>query len=204
MTKLFAVMNLLIVMATVTYAQPSGLHFRPISDPGAVYTIPTAINNSGSIVGLDQDAVGITHGILISRGRLTRVTHSGSQVTDFYGINNNGQVVGLYSGSGGQQAFLYQNGSFTSVGPAEGAYGAFGINDSSQITGFYYSNDGVAHGYICQGTSRTGCQTLDAPGAVLTYAWDINNAGIVTLWAMNADSTWHAFKYDSTSGYEKH
>ena len=67
-----------------------------------------------------------------------------------YGINNSGQIVGE-SGSawGDNHAFLYQNGTMTSLDTLGGAYsGAYGINDIGQIVGFSTTSTGESHAVL--------------------------------------------------------
>ena|SRR3989338_1068555 len=67
-----------------------------------------------------------------------------------YGINNNGQIVGMSStASGYDHAFLYQNGTMTSLDTLGGAYsGAYGINDIGQIVGFSTTSTGESHAVL--------------------------------------------------------
>jgi probable HAF family extracellular repeat protein len=72
-----------------------------------------------------------------------------------YGINNNGQVVGLANtGSGAQYAFLYRGGIMTDLNsliPTNSGWtlsGARAINDSGQIVGSGTSPSGQTHAFM--------------------------------------------------------
>src|SRR5487761_271333 len=69
----------------------------------------------------------------------TTISVPGSSATLAYGVNNSGQIVGIYTDTNGvTQGFLYNSGTFTQV-QFLGAQGtlAQGINDSGQIVGGY-------------------------------------------------------------------
>jgi probable HAF family extracellular repeat protein len=183
------------------YAQTPSLRFKTVNDPQAALTVLSAVNNSGTSVGWSFGQVfDIYYGIVAKGATVTRFSHPGAQLTDFYGVNSAGAIVGLYTTTEKQQAFLFQNGRSTDVGPTGQNSGAFGINDAGQIAGLYYGGDNIPHGFLCNGTDRTHCQTINAPGAALTYAWDVNNSGVVTLQGQNEDGTWHGWLYDSIAG----
>ena len=91
-----------------------GLHGFPLERgrftnfdvPGAVlWTLPFGINNHGRIVGFTTDGPGLDqsqeiHGFLLANGvngPLTRIDVPGALATGATGINDRGQVVGLYA-----------------------------------------------------------------------------------------------------------
>lgn len=62
----------------------------------------------------------------------------GGMTSTAYGINNNGQVVGIsYTAGGATHAFLYSNGAMADLGTLGGASSeATGINNNGQIVGY--------------------------------------------------------------------
>jgi probable HAF family extracellular repeat protein len=63
-----------------------------------------------------------------------------------YGINDDGQIVGYYSTSSGQQhGFVYSHGHYTTLNDPSATYGteAYGINDHGQIVGEYADSSGA-------------------------------------------------------------
>jgi probable HAF family extracellular repeat protein len=66
------------------------------------------------------------------------------------GINDAGQIVGLYEDSSGtQHGFLYSGGKYTTIDDPLGTVdtAAFGINDAGQIAGYYQDSSGQ-HGFL--------------------------------------------------------
>ena len=130
-----------------------------------VGTVANGINNLGQIVGTYYDSNGLTHGFLYSNGTYTTLDDplavsvsqvvsrfSGTQAT---GINNLGQIVGVYFDSSNvSHGFLYSNGTYTTItDPLVGSsfpYGTTvsGINDAGQIVGQYEDSSGYTHGFI--------------------------------------------------------
>ncbi|HOI35871.1 MAG: hypothetical protein RBS72_22155 [Sedimentisphaerales bacterium] len=140
-------------------------------DQGQMYRLaskgtPTAINNSGVIVGYSDDSA--------YDGRVA-VTFQGLQVIDLgigrdseaHAINAGGQIVGWVPRQGYHQGFLYDDGLVTYFGPSlsEHTY-AYGINNAGQIVGAY---DGGAFLY------DDGVMT--PLGLIGCHAMDINNEG---------------------------
>ena len=107
----------------------------------------------------------------------TTLVVPGARFTDASGINNAGQVVGVFSDSRGVfHGFINTGGTFTTLDvPGAGETDAFGINNAGQVVGFF-GDSGGQHGFINTGSTFT---TLDVPGASLTGADGINNAGQV-------------------------
>jgi hypothetical protein len=80
--------------------------YRDIDVPGAVVTLPTAVNNRGQIAGIYYVATsidapnGVNHGFLRDRrGRITTIDHPRATAngTTTYGLNDRGQTVGSYA-----------------------------------------------------------------------------------------------------------
>jgi probable HAF family extracellular repeat protein len=154
--------------------------FTTINFPGAALTVASGINNAGQIVGGFQATFAqLPQGFLDSSGVFSIVPELSAG-----DINNSGQIVGS-AGTPGittEAAFLDTNGvimtlmlPFSNVVSSEGV----GINNSSQIVGVYFSSSNgtyVAHGFL---DSNGSFSSIDAPGAVGTYAYGINNSGVI-------------------------
>jgi probable HAF family extracellular repeat protein len=111
-----------------------------------------------------------------------------------YGINEAGQIVGLYGGSDGYiHGFLYSGGMYTTLDDPSATKGTFarGINAAGQIVGYDNDNTGT-HGFLLSGGIYT---TLDDPLAGLTQAFGINaSSQIVGIYTMfEGDGKPHAF-----------
>jgi len=128
--------------------------FQPFTLPIAdsVYDSPNGINDRGDIVGYFQDKLGNTHGYLLSHGVAQVIDFPGSQFTQAWGINFEGDIVGSYSvpvttnpyTNTYSYGFLLHRGAFSTVNPPGGSSAfsgadtiAFGINDFGEIVGVY-------------------------------------------------------------------
>jgi probable HAF family extracellular repeat protein len=105
----------------------------------------------------------------------TTIDGPGAHDTNAYGINNSGQIVGVFDDI--SHGFLYTGGNFTILdGPSESRamYNeANGINNSGQIVGVF-SLRGDVDGYLYTDGIFT---TIDVPGAKNTFAQGINDSG---------------------------
>ena len=127
----------------------------------------------------------------------TTIDFPGALDTEALGINNSGQIVGVYqSQTHVNHGFLLDGSVFTTIDPP-GSTSTFatGINDSGQIVGSYVSN-GMQHGYLLSGSVLT---TIDPPGSLETFLWGINNSGQVVGWHMDTTGppfNHHGFLWD--------
>jgi uncharacterized membrane protein len=150
-------------------------------------TLPSAINNSGDIVGdcqYNNDSY-VATGFLLSGGVYSIITMPGAQYTWAGGINDAGVIVGWYQLDGGYQGFVDDAGSFTTInypGYVGNTY-LNGINDSGLILGGYGTPVTINSVYYewPQGFlySAGTFSTIDAPfGDVeVTNPMAINNKG---------------------------
>jgi probable HAF family extracellular repeat protein len=99
------VLSLILALAGDAKAQPT-YSFTTIDVPGALYTYPTGINDSGQIVGFYRDASSTLHGFLLDNGSYTTLDVPGAYLTEAYGINDSGQIVGYYEDAAGGHGFL--------------------------------------------------------------------------------------------------
>jgi FG-GAP-like repeat len=172
--------------------------YTTIDPAGALQTIARGVNDSGQAVGYYIGG-GHIHSFLYDSGTFTQLDDplaNTSNGTQAYGINNLGQIVGVYfvsTNPGVAHGFVYSGGVFTTVDdPNAGSAGgqgtfATGINDSGQIVGYYYDSAGVSHGFVTtsQGVARNDF-TGDGDSDLL---WrNSNGSGVVTEWAMNSST----------------
>jgi len=125
----------------------------------------------------------------------TTIDYPGADSTQALGINNNGDIVGLYTLGGQTHGFLYKAGTFSSIDvPGAIQTVAQGINDSGLIVGFYSVpfRDGV--GFLFDGTTFTD---IAKGGYVVTIANGIDNAGDIVGYYGNGGSNpdYHGFKW---------
>ncbi len=136
----------------------------PISNAQA-----TGIANGRLVTGFSTTASGAAQGFLLTYtgGRtsalkvLTKqiiaVSTQGVTVTQAFGVNNLGQVVGQYNDAAGTtHGFLYQNGVYRTIdytgttqdGKPAVATTVNGINNKGQIVGFYMAANGNTVGFV--------------------------------------------------------
>jgi hypothetical protein len=134
----------------------------------------TGVNNAGTVIGFFLSG-GVTEGFLDSGGTFTNFEAAGSTNTMFLGMNNVGQVVGVYQdGNGFNHGFVYSiaTGTYTTVDDpnavlANGGTTINGINDNGQLVGFYGNADGNTIGLLANAVPEPGSLALVGLGALL-------------------------------------
>ncbi|MGO9079244.1 MAG: hypothetical protein ACLQDY_09415 [Streptosporangiaceae bacterium] len=116
----------------------------------------TAINNFGDVAGFYSVNGGTTIGFVkTSGGHLTKLAVPGAAMTQPFGLNDLGEVVGAYTVGSGSNAvmhgFTWRHGhGFTTVddpnGP--GATVINGVNDRGDLVGFYTDGAGNTDGML--------------------------------------------------------
>jgi probable HAF family extracellular repeat protein len=166
----------------------SGGVYTTLSFPGAINTYAFGINNTGQIVGEYQvNPNYIPYAFLYSGGVFTALNFPGSVNTVATGINDSGQIVGWYTklvnGLAERYGFVYSGGVFTTLDNPASAKDTnpFGTNNLGQIVGYF--NGGGCSG-DCGFLYDSGIfMSLIYPGADLTFANGINDAGQITGYA---------------------
>jgi hypothetical protein len=133
--------------------------FTSLAYPGAIGTIPYSINDAGVIVGMYGNSDGTLHGFLYQSGTYTTIDYPGGySLNELASINDNGVIVGAY-GDGiaingveydFQNAFVYQNGQFTSFDLPFGPPAAIEPGQTSNkgvIVGVYVDGSGTNYGF---------------------------------------------------------
>jgi uncharacterized membrane protein len=94
-------------------------------------------------------------------------------------INNANVVVGYFSESGVDQAFIRAaDGAMTTFNVDGQNTGALDINTSGSIVGFFGDGSTVAHGFV---RSPDGSVvSFDVPGATATVPTNMNESGVIT------------------------
>jgi uncharacterized membrane protein len=179
--------------------------------PGADATFPQGINDSRLVVGawesLDSDGnITAQHGFLWQNGTFYAMEYPGAGVTALTGCNAHGDIVGFWSPSleaPDGHGFLLSKGQYTSIDvPFTGTETPFtqanATNDSGDIVGMWADVNGVLHGFL---KSDDGFVNIDYPGAYLTEAWGINNAGqIVGVYFDSATGPVHGMLVQAEKG----
>ena len=105
----------------------------------------------------------------------TTLDFPGATATLAWGINNRGDVVGLYTlPDKTNHGFLWSGGRLTSIDfPGATNTDTYGINSQGDIVGDY-TLDGAMHGFVY---TQGRYVTVDIPGAAVTALAAINNSG---------------------------
>lgn len=144
-----------------------------------------SINNSGQIVGESwaTDFPPHIRAILWQNGTM----HSlGSCDGEAYGINDNGQIVGLAADANYNSfAFLWQNGVMQNLVPGF----ANAINNSGQVVG----QSSNRHAFLWQNGTMQDLGTL---GGNSSCAYDINSKGQIVGESIGKDGLEHAVLWD--------
>jgi hypothetical protein len=121
----------------------NGGEFEVITIPGAVGGAQaTGINNTQQVCGFFIDQNQVNHGFLLSFGTFTRLDVPGSTFTQALGLNNRGQVVGVWSPDGGNTLHGWvwtRTAGFQTVDDPSGVGMTVvnGINDNGTLVGFF-------------------------------------------------------------------
>ncbi|MBD2534137.1 hypothetical protein H6G97_33230 [Nostoc flagelliforme FACHB-838] len=148
--------------------------------------IPYAINDSGEVVGgtggggiFPELAFPYGAAFLYSNGTTTIINNNLEENYIAYGINNLGQVVGIFGSP--SRAFLYDNGIITNIGtlPGDNYSSALDINDSGQVIGISGLSEGENISTFLY-SSSTGLQDIGRLSPTDVFIGQgINNLGQV-------------------------
>jgi hypothetical protein len=121
----------------------------PGADKNQGGTIVNGINNAGVVVGLFFDSNGGLHGFTKTGTQYTTIDVPGADFTAPQGINNEGDISGVYSAGGVRHGFvLTRDGKLITVDvPGVSNTALFGVSDNGSVAGYYKTADGVDHGF---------------------------------------------------------
>ena len=181
------------ILITVASTAQANYCFRPLDVPGADYTMPRGINNSGDIVGYYVNAKGV-HGFLYVGGSFTTIDSQGA--TWLNGINDSGDIVGYYMDVYGEvNSFLYVWTSSGSIwfpisipdNPAFSHVWAYGISNFGHIVGCLVNATLTYVFLLYNAESSQGIWSgFGASGAKYTYAYGVNNSDDIVGYYLDA------------------
>jgi probable HAF family extracellular repeat protein len=170
------------------------LSVKVLTIAGATQMTANDINDNGQAVGQFTDAGGVAHGFVYVQDSFCQLDYPGARGTNILGINNLGQMVGMFTTLTATSGFLYDRGKFSPPLTYPGAGNLTvpnGINDRGEIVGvFQYAVAGEHSFHYKAGT----WEVLTYPSAAETAAQDINNSGQVVGDFPDAKGT-HGFVY---------
>ncbi len=212
-TQLLGVNNSLLIAGYHNVDSNSGFTLKlPVgfvteNFPDSMMTQVIGINNTGTTDGFYVDNGGITHGFYKTGRTFTNVDYPGTPFNQLLGQNDLGQASGYYSLSPDNTTpdfpYVYNElggGVFEviTIPAAVGGAQATGVNNSSQVCGFYIDDQGVNHGFLLTAGLLT---TLDPPGSTFTQALGLNNRGQVVGQFMDAGGNTHGFVWTRAAGF---
>jgi probable HAF family extracellular repeat protein len=167
---------------TATFASAAAAsHFLTPVDLGLPdpYSIATALNNRGQVVGERASAFEAPgRAFLWAHGEVTDLGTLGGLFARAFGINERGQVVGDATIAGGQtHAFLWEHGTMRDLGTLGSDWSsAQAVNNQGQVIGNSMTSLNDVHGFLWEHGVMTDLGTL---GGVATYPFALNNKGQV-------------------------
>jgi hypothetical protein len=112
------------------------------------------INNGGDIAGFfNKTATKVDAFLFLRSGKFITLAYPGATMTQAFGVNDSGEVVGSYTVGSGNSAvthgFVWLNGKFASVDVKGASSTAInGINDEGDLVGFYTDAKGNTDGFV--------------------------------------------------------
>ena len=160
------------------------------TDSQAHLTYYTGISNSGRLIGYFTEMDGYAVGFITDETRnfAMKIEHPDADgvCADSYcgtwinGINESGRVVGAYRAGDFFLGFEYDcvAGEFFPIEHPESRvnFEVTGINDIGQAVGYFWGDDGVAHGFLRDGGRFVELTHVDSAGYGV-FAYGINNDG---------------------------
>ncbi len=135
--------------------------FRRVLVPGAPAgpmgpsLTATAINNRGDVAGFYAASGGMTDGFLKTARQFTTLAFPGASMTQAFGVNDRGEVVGGYTTGSGSSAKTYgftwsRRTGFKTVSDPKGIGSTTinGVNDAGDLVGFYTDAAGNTDGLL--------------------------------------------------------
>ena len=167
--------------------------YANIAFPGAMLTLANAVNNNNVVAGSFFDADSSVHGFVYRKGHYEQVDYPGSSETEVLGINDRGDLVGVYQIAGplNFHGFLRHGGQFTTIDVPQAQFGTkiFGISKDMVMVGSFDDSQG----FILKGGSFTVFNAPQLPGEEFqTQLNGINNRGWISG-QVSSDGAWRGF-----------
>lgn len=184
-----------------------GDDLRDLGSLGGLYTLPYAINNAGTVVGMSTvDETNNPQRAFLwtnSTGMLDLGALPGEQMSSFaLRVNSRGQIVGN-SGAlfGTRHAVLWTDNSIKDLGMLNLSSSARGINEAGDVVGWIQLASGDLHAAAWLAADDYQPRDLGAlPGSHVTVASGINNHGEVVGYSHDGPWDYRGFVYELATG----
>jgi len=170
---------------------------------GGTISVPTAVNNSGQVVGWSTVANDSRHAFLYSGGQLTDLGLFGTYNSSIANsINSSGQftITAYNFNTSEAEPLVYSGGTVSPLGfPAGDNSGrADGINSSGQIAGDAFNTSGSANQFAYYYSHGAWTSIGALPGGLLSSGFAINDSGQMAGESLDSSSGQeHAYLYSN-------
>src|SRR5436190_9145620 len=164
------------------------------------FSFPSAVNESGQVVGISRAADNEAHVFLYQHGQIMDLYPFGGLYSSIIGINNAGQIAsGATATDGKYYPAVLQHGDIQLLGSLGGsgsdgwAGTATAISNNGKVAGYARTENGENHAFLCEeGVMHDlGCGP-NWMGPCYSYALDVNDHGQVVGTVGD-----HAFLYEN-------
>ena len=128
------------------FLRSAGGTFTPLSVGDNVAGMATAVNSSGTVVGVANNSA-----FVLTGGQQTTLAPTGSTASVAFGVNDGGTIVGQDTVGANMPGFVDVGGTFAPINPTGTATSVFvqGINNKGQAIGFYSTAASpIQHGFL--------------------------------------------------------
>ena len=196
--------SLALVLASVVGIASAKAQTYTITDLGTLsggnHSQAFDINNSNQVVGFSYVSDGSQHAFIYSTNSMHDLGVLDGGGMWAYGLNDNGQAVGISFTGSIDNAISYASGSPAYIGTLGGSQGqAYGINDSGQITGTSTTSAGVYHAFLYETNTMFDIGTLGGYSEATAINSSGQIAGFSDLYSDVGTGELHAFLYSSNS-----
>ena len=158
------------------------------------------LNNAGQVTGYFYDAGSPAHAFLYQAGSLTDLGTLGGSISEGFGINSQGQIVGASFVAGDAQfhGFVYTGGNLLDLGTLGGSYSSASlINDAGQIAGDSLLPDAAATtGFFYDHGAMLSLGTL---GGDYSSPLALSGAGQIAGESSLTNGDLHAFRFSNAA-----
>ncbi|MGO9038590.1 MAG: hypothetical protein ACLQKH_11450 [Steroidobacteraceae bacterium] len=130
-------------------------------EPGSTGIVVGKINDRGDVVGYYTTAAQALAGFVrYANAQFLQISVAGADLTQAYGINDCGIVVGGYVSGGNTHGFFGRPGALQTLDlPGVAATKVLGVNNVGRVVGVYVDAGGVEHGFVTDAVPAASCRS---------------------------------------------